>query len=86
MAKIDDGALAAPSDDVRPFDPAEWLAAFASWGGYWIVTEGRLTAAGVYFDGDLDHEQQACAALAGLKCCSANLASVRAYLADQGRA
>jgi len=81
MMTIGDGTLAVPNDDVRPFDPAEWLASFASWGGYWIVREGRLTAAGVYFDGNIEHEQQACAALTELKLSPARLAAVRAHLA-----
>jgi putative DNA primase/helicase len=42
MMTIGDGTLAVPNDDVRPFDPAEWLASFASWGGYWIVRDPNM--------------------------------------------
>ena len=87
MTTIDDGALAAPSDYARLFDPAEWLTSFASWGGYWIVRDGVLTAAGVYFDGNIEHEQRAGAALSELKSSPERLKAVREYVAaEAGRA
>lgn len=73
--------------DVHAFNPEAWLDNFKRLGGYWLVIGGRVASAGVFLDGNIEHEQRAGAALTALRQNPEQREAVRAYLiAEAGRA